>query len=199
MTRIIGLTGYRQSGKSTVSAHLRERHGFHALHAFAGGKVACEAWFQHIGADADIAARMVHGDLRDTPSPLLPCRRDDDGVHAHATPRFFMEMFGNFMGDMMGPEWTAGTEFQRLARLGVTTDIVADSVVYEEEVIRSHGGIIIRIDRAGTAGKGMKSDAAVDRIEPDAVFVNDHDTVEAMLHAFDARFIECASAPSPSP
>lgn len=190
--RLIGLTGMRGVGKSKIADHLRERHGFTSLHAFAGGKVATEALFRHFGATPDLAHRMVHGDLRDTPSDLLPLTAD--GVTHHA-PRFFMELFGNFMATELGPEWTLGSELRILERAGGNDRILVESVVYEAEIIRRAGGMIIRVDRQdpgsrSPTGGGIRTNAAVAGIVPDAVFVNDHPTVLDMLADFDRRFID---------
>lgn len=192
MARIIGLTGYRGTGKSEIARHLCERHGFASVHAFAGGKAASEAYFRHLGASEVMAWEMVHGALRDVPSKLLPimAQHDSPGRRDHATPRYFMEMFGNFMGATLGTDWTAGAEIRRHLRDMPGRDIVLESVVYEDQVVRDFGGVIIRIDRAGALGRGLKTDEAVTRITPDAVFLNEAGTVAEMLSQFDLRFLE---------
>ena len=198
MTRIIGLTGFRQTGKSTIATHLQARHGFIDLHAFAGGKVATEAYFRHLGADEDLAHRMVHGDLRDTPSPLLPLRSDlpEGAAPEHHSPRFFMEMFGNFMGETLGSDWTAGAELRLASERHPGRNLLIQSVVYEVDAIRAQGGTIIRIDRPGAHGRGLKTDRVVEAITPDEIFLNDHGSVEDMLAEFDRRFMESDQAPS---
>ena len=192
MIRILGLTGYRQTGKSTIAAHLKAEHGFVAAHVFAGGKAATEAYFRHLGADDETAHRMVHGDLRDQPSPFLPLRVDlpSGASPEHHSPRFFMEMFGNFMGETLGADWTAGLELKRIQAENPGRDILIESVVYEAEAIRAAGGTIIRIDRPGTSGRGLKTDRAVETITPDAIFTNEHADVASMLAEFDRRFLE---------
>lgn len=191
MTIILGLTGYRNTGKTTIANHLKEHHGFLPLHAFAGGKVACEGFFRHLGADQELAREMVHGSLRDEPSSLLPLRADmvEGTGPEHYSPRFFMEMFGNFMGSTLGPEWTAGLELPKFIAENPGRNILVESVVYEEDVLRAQGATIVQIHRPGQRGNGLKTDAAVDRIQADMHFTNDMASPEEMLAAFDARIM----------
>lgn len=163
---VIGLTGKRGVGKSAAADHLVEVYGFDRAHAFAGGKAATLAYFRHLGAPADVARRMAHGDLRDQPSPFLP---------GNQTPRFFMEKFGRFMGVTLGPDWTLGAELIRHRNAG-TRPLVVESVVYEAPVIRAAGGVIVRIVRPGHAGPtGDETDPVQASINVDTTIVNDGD------------------------
>lgn len=173
---IIGLSGRRRGGKSTLADHLVYRHGFVRLHPFEGGKAACGAYLRHIGVPEDEALRMTHGDLKDTPSAWLPDNQ---------TPRYLMERLGKFMGVDMGPEWTLGQELARSGRLAPDRDIVVESVVYEADVLRSFGGVIIRVDRPGQKIVGVETDAFTDRCTPDHVFRNDLDDIPETLARFD--------------
>jgi hypothetical protein len=162
---LIGLTGRRGVGKSEIAKALEERHGFVKLHAFAGGKAATEAYFRHIGAEEDVAFRMVHGDLRDIRSDLLP---------GGQTPRFFMERFGFFMGHDLGPTWTLGMEIARFQRLHPGKSAIIESVVYEAGVLRAAGGVIVRVERPGHEGVvGIKTDAVQAGIVADETILND--------------------------
>ena len=69
---LIGLTGLRNVGKSTVADLLVEEFGFVKVHAFDGGKYAAREWFRYVTDDEDVADRMVFGDLKDKPSRYLP-------------------------------------------------------------------------------------------------------------------------------
>lgn len=162
--RLIGFTGRRGVGKSEAAAALADKDMVRA-HAFGPGKAMCVAYFRYCGADEDTANRMVHGDLKDVPSPLLPGNR---------TPRYFMERLGAFMGQGLGPEWTLGVELAKVERERPGADVVVESVVYEEPVVRAAGGKIARITRPHHKGpEGEKTDEAEAKIVPDLTIVND--------------------------
>lgn len=174
MTIIIGLAGLRRVGKSTACDHLVQHHGFVRLHPFDGGKAATRAYLTHIGISSDYAWRMTDGDLKDTPCDRLP---------GNATPRSFMEPFGKFMGVEMGPEWTIGMELRRLAEQGHER-IVAESVVYEDEVVRSLGGSIWKLTKSDRLPvEGLKTDAYTMAMQSDLTILNDgsHDDLYRSL------------------
>lgn len=139
---IIGLTGQRSVGKSTAAQIMERQFGFVSVHPYAGGKVAAMAYFRHLGADEDLAWRMVYGDMKDCRSDILPGR---------ATPRHFMEEDGRFRGTVLGYEWTLGAELDRATRKGVRR-IVVESIVYEAPALAARGGLIYRIERPGHQG-----------------------------------------------
>lgn len=161
---IIGLTGKRHVGKSTIADILVEE-GYVRGHAFNGGKFATFAYFLHIGMPYDMAHESVYGALRDTPNDYLPDRE---------TPRFFMERFGQWMGEQLGCSWTLGTELDRIARQDNGRNIVIESVVYEAMSLAARGGKIIRVIRPGHVGPvGIETDFAQASIVADAEIVND--------------------------
>lgn len=162
---MIGLTGSRNVGKSTVANMLVESFGFHRVHAFDGGKVATVAYFIHLGATPTEANEMVYGSLKDVPSDLLPGR---------ATPRFFMEKLGKFFGVTLGPEWTLGLEIGLHRRANPASKLIAESLVYEADLFRAAGGIIVRVVRPGHVGPaGCESDVVQAAIVEDVQLVND--------------------------
>ena len=135
---LIGLTGERGVGKSEFTNHVREMYNFGVSHAFEVGKrLTVHFYVNELQIPHHIAVDMVHGKLKDTPSPYLP---NND------TSRRFMEELGYCLGSKMGPDWTLGIELQRIKndnRLGY----ILDSVVYESDYFIKAGGIIIRIER----------------------------------------------------
>ncbi|MFU0504092.1 nucleoside/nucleotide kinase family protein [Pseudaminobacter sp. NGMCC 1.201702] len=157
---LIGLTGKRNVGKTTVADLLEEEFGFSRAHAFDGGKEASRAYFEHVTGDFEIARRMVWGDLKDQPSPYLP---------GNVAPRYFLERFGHFMGADMGVEWTLAMEIGRLRRSSPRTPIVVESLVYEAPWFKAQGGFVVRVERPGHDGPaGVESDAVQAAVAADA-------------------------------
>jgi hypothetical protein len=158
---MIGLTGLRNVGKSTVANLLEREFGFRKIHAFESGKEAAVTWFAEATGDIDRAVRMVHGDLKDKPCADLP-----GGV----APRYFLERFGKFMGVEMGIEWTLAIEVAKARREAPGRPIVVESVVYEADWFRAQGGVVWRLERPGhNSPTGRDSDAAQALIREDFV------------------------------
>jgi len=156
---MIGLTGLRNVGKSTVANLLEKEYAFTKCHAFDAGKEAAEAYFCAIGADSETAWEMVYGDLKDQPSEYLP-----GGV----APRYFLERFGKFMGVDMGVEWTLGAEITAARTRKPGRLIVVESLVYEADWFRSQGGLVVRLERPGHVGPiGVESDAVQALVKAD--------------------------------
>ena len=156
---MIGLTGKRNVGKSTVANMLESDYGFNKVHAFESGKEAACTYFAEVTGDMDLAVRMVHGDLKDKPSPYLP---------GNVEPRHFLERFGQFMGVDMGIEWTLAMELRRAARTHPRAPIVVESVVYEAGWFKARGGVVLRLLRPGHEGPvGVSSDKAQATVDAD--------------------------------
>lgn len=160
---LLGLTGLRNVGKSTVAEMLEEECGFVRCHAFAAGKEAARTYFAYIVGDPIIADEMVYGELKDQPCASLP-----DGV----SPRYFLERFGHFMGATMGTSWTLGLEIAIARRRYPGRSIVVESLVYEAPWFKAQGGKVLRLVRPGHAGpQGLESDSVQAGIVSDAVIV----------------------------
>ncbi len=158
---MIGITGKRNVGKSTVATLLEERYGFARAHAFDGGKEAARAFFEHITGNFEIADSMVYGRLKDTPSTYLP---------GNVAPRYFLEKFGHFMGQTMGVEWTLAMEIGRLRRISPRAPIVVESLVYEAPWFIRQGGFVLRLERPDHEGPaGVESDSVQAGIAADYI------------------------------
>jgi hypothetical protein len=175
---IIGLAGYRKTGKSEIAKHLCEKHGFRSVHPFEVWKEGLKAMYRAIGIDEATAEGMVRGNLKDTPHPELPNGHDS---------RYLMERVGKFSGTDLGPEWTLGLSLRQVELLYPDANLVIESIVYEVDVVREFGGHIIKIERPGTEGAGLETDAATKLIVPDSSFTNDSDDLEMMKIEFESH------------
>lgn len=147
---LLGITGLRNVGKTTTANHLVDEYDFTKTHPFEGGKVAAQAFFEHVTGSAYLANEMVNGRLKDKPSEFLP---------DNATPRSYLEKTGQFAGVELGVKWTLGLEVERAKRLNPGLPIVVESVVYEIKWFREQGGKILRLERPDFDNpKGESSD-----------------------------------------
>lgn len=158
---LVGLTGRRNVGKTTAANILVEEYNFDRAHPFDGGKEMCVTYYERLGIEKAIALRMVNGDLKDTPNPLMP-----GGVSS----RYLMERFGKFMGVSMGYDWTLGVEIKRLRQL--KKNIIVESIVYEADYLKQQGGVIIRLERDGVSVEGGESDSFQANVKEDFTVLN---------------------------
>ncbi|MFG6083424.1 hypothetical protein ACEUZ9_004684 [Paracoccus litorisediminis] len=178
---VIGLAGFRQVGKSHVADHLVRHHGFVKVHPFDGGKAMARTYYERIGIDTETAWQMTDGKMKDTPCALLP-----GGVPS----RFFMEKFGEFMGVVMGPEWTMGKEIECALKKGHHQRLLVESLVYEDQTLRALGGQIWKVERPSVVGTpGLKTDAYTAKMVVDAILMNDFETHAELYDEVD-RFVE---------
>ena len=67
--------------------------------------------------------------------------------------------------------------------------LIIESIVYEGDVLLDFGGHILMIDRPGTEGKGLDTDAATKLITPDSRFLNDGNELDVMLMEFEGHLM----------
>ena len=129
---IIGLTGYKGSGKSEV-ARILERQGYARLR-FAG---AVKDMLRVLGLDDD----ELDGNLKEVPNPILGGK----------TPRHAMQTLGTEWGRVMISDdlWTRVIE-RRLFEARAGELFVIDDVRFQNEaaMIRRMVGVIWRVYRA---------------------------------------------------
>lgn len=161
---IIGFTGLAGSGKSECAHRLIAHHGF-VRGKFAGAlKEMMRALLRYRGADAATIERMVEGDLKEVPSPLLNGR----------TSRHAMQTLGTEWGrDCICPELWVDTEMDARA---AATNLVFDDVRFPNEAaaIKRAGGLVVSIKRpgAGVGAAGHSSENGVGAV--DLTIVNNH-------------------------
>lgn len=153
--RVIAFTGLAGSGKSTAADVLHAR-GYWRV-KFAG---PLKAMMRAIGlSDAEI-----EGGLKEVPCARLAGR----------TPRYAMQTIGTDWGrDMIGPTlWTGLWLAEAKAVLADGGAVVCDDCRFpnEVEVVRSIGGVVIRVEGRGGIAGGHASEAQT--FDPDAVINN---------------------------
>lgn len=145
MNKLVGLVGNKHVGKSLISTHLKNTHGFTEL-AFASPlKIQLSDWFC-------LPIDNFHDQVKKE-------KTDDDlGV----SPRRLMQVLGNLIRDELPkklPElnmgrkslwtWIMERRVQEIQEMKKGSKIVISDVRFLEELefIRSRGGVLIYIDR----------------------------------------------------
>jgi hypothetical protein len=133
--RLIALTGYAGSGKSTMADILACEHGFTVV-KFAG---PLKDMLRVLG----LGDREIEGDLKEQPCQLL----------AGHTPRRAMQTLGTEWGrDLFGQDFWVGIAMHKVrAVLDQGGRAVIDDCRFPNEVaaIKAAGGVVVRIVRPG--------------------------------------------------
>jgi len=152
---IIGICGYRHSGKSEIAKLLCERA--FTRKPFAG---PLKAMLAAVG----LANEELNGSRKELPSLLL-CGR---------TPRWAMQSIGTNWGrDLIHPDlWVTLWIASVTPMLGFP--VVADDVRFPNEVAAIHelGGEVWRITRPGCESDGHESEAHVNNLDVDTEIYN---------------------------
>ncbi|GJD31478.1 hypothetical protein PMNALOAF_2737 [Methylobacterium adhaesivum] len=137
---VVGITGLAGSGKSTAAERLISRHGFERGKFANALKEMLRTLLRYRGADEATIERMIEGDLKEVPSPLLNGR----------SPRHAMKTLGTEWGrDEINEDLWVDTETASVLRRK-PEKIVFDDVRFPNEVaaIRRLGGQIWRVSRS---------------------------------------------------
>lgn len=155
---IIGITGYAQSGKSSIGQILCERQWIKT--AFAA---PLKAMLQTMG----LSHEQLYGVFKEVPSNLL-CGK---------TPRFAMQTLGTEWRDLIGQDlWTRIwlKEIRRLQAEGESNIFVDDlRFPHEVEAVRKLKGKIWKVQRQGVAKAfDHASENLIDGLEFDVLIQN---------------------------
>jgi hypothetical protein len=151
---LIGLCGRIGSGKTSAALHLVDQHCF-TRHRMAD---PIKRMLRCLGLDE------VHtdGDFKEVPSPLLGGK----------TPRYAMQTLGtNWARDMICNDLWINAWRATLP----DGDVVCDDIRFpnEADLVRSLGGIVVRVDRPGMDRVGQTLHASEHiRFESDLVIIN---------------------------
>lgn len=175
---VIGLVGLKQSGKSTVARRLVEEHSFSRGRFAAALKDMLGVLLRYRGASDALVERMIEGDLKEIPSPLL------NGT----TPRHAMQTLGTEWGrDCIHNDLWVDTEVASVGR-SLTKRVLFEDVRFENEVraIRSLGGVIWQVQRPGQVANDRHASEQL-RVSPDQTVSNDGSIGD--LHAIVDRLV----------
>jgi len=163
MTFVVGISGKKGSGKDTAGKALCEKLGFKEIKFATPLKLMLGALLWYRGADEHLIERMLDGDLKEVPSPLLNGR----------TPRYAMQTLGTEWGRNLIHEDLWIDTFQDKAK---TFDrVVNTDTRFPNEVgkIFDMDGIVIKVERDVLAsGDEHPSEALVDTLTVDHIVKN---------------------------
>ena len=130
------------SGKTTLALGLRG-HGYVRCRFADPLKAMLSAFLTHQGEHPDMVARMLDGDLKETPAATLAGR----------TPRHAMRCLGTEWGrDCMAPDiWVNAAMMRAGDEIEAGRRVVFDDMRFENEAaaIKRAGGMLVRITRPG--------------------------------------------------
>lgn len=158
--RIIGIAGYKGSGKSTISNFFVQNYGCQRL-AFADP-------IKKMLAVLGLSDTQLYGADKEEPTPIL------DGH----TARYAMQTLGTEWGRMMiGPNlWINAWKHHAdlFWRAHPKSAIVVDDVRFcdEADFIRGHGGVIIKVVRPDCASSDHASENQIEDLKSDALIMN---------------------------
>ena len=145
--KIIALTGYKQSGKSTVARILQEQFGFTRM-AFADPI----KWAVREIYDLSFAQLYGPGTLKEDVDPRYDL-----------TPRQIMQRFGTEVCRQIHPDTWVMNLRRRMDTIEAPKGIVIDDLRFdnEAEAVHDWGGEVWHINRPGYRGDGHTSEALI--------------------------------------
>lgn len=182
--RLIGITGYKRSGKDTAAEVMAAILGFQRI-AFAGPlKDAVRAILRAQGLDDATIEECINGDLKEAPCPYLQ----------HKSPRYAMQTLGTEWGrELLGGYIWVKAALNRASNSDVGTIITDVRFPNEADAVRVAGGVMVRVSRPETEpdmGDTLHpSEAGIASIEADYVIRNDmsRDDFQTEVAAFTWR------------
>jgi len=179
-SNLIAVVGKKGAGKDTLSEVLLARG--YANVKFAGGlKAMLATLLAYQGADEATIERMIEGDLKEVPTPLLQGK----------TPRHAMQTLGNEWGrELIGKDLWVDAMVKRLDNCpkAVVTDCRYPN---ELELLRQRGASAVRVRASDEKSDDVhESEAHIDSLAVDAEFLNDKSEGVHWSRAQFERFLE---------
>lgn len=180
MTYLIGLTGYKGSGKTTAANYL-VAHGF--------VRISFAEPLKQMLITMGLTEEHIYGDKKETPLEILGGK----------TPRWAMQTLGTEWGRQLICDdlWVRVAEASVCKALTGTPrySAVIDDCRFlnEAAMIRNHKGTIIRITRSGYAASQHASETEMDSIQNDFTIFNDGEK-ESLFKRLDEIMTEVENA-----
>jgi dephospho-CoA kinase len=172
---LIGITGYKRSGKDTV-AQIMVQHSNFERYAFADTiKAGCKVLF-------DWNDDHVYGDLKEEidprwgVSPRQMLQIFGTEIFQYGIPKLFPEY-----AKIVGRSFWVKRTFAEIEKNKDTNNIVIPDVRFHHEVdaIRARGGLIFKVVRSGYKSDGHESEEHIKEIDADYTILN-NDTLEQL-------------------
>jgi hypothetical protein len=174
---IIAITGYKCSGKDTLSKYISEKYKYKEVKISSNLKDMIKLSFDMNDIDLEYKKDTIHEKWGVTPRVLM----DFLGTHV------FQYEIDKIMPNMDRKFWIHKTlnafNSQNL------TPIVISDLRFEHELIelRKYSSCIVKIYRKDTSKDGFVSESEIDKLNAD-IIINNNTTVEDMLKEFDIKF-----------
>ncbi len=166
---LIGFAGYMGCGKTTLATALCDEYSFTRVSFAHPLKEMLTQLLRARTSDALLINRMLYGDLKNVPSPLLEGK----------SPRQALQWLGTEWGrDLIGTNLWTNTALDTVKMSG--RDVVIDDVRFPNEVdaIRRAGGVTIWVHRDGVERQSAHESEALTRGHCDGGVVNDANPVD---------------------
>lgn len=156
MPFILGVTGFKRSGKSEIRKYLVRTYGFTVI-------PMAKPLKDMLQVGLGLTDEEVSGSLKEVPCEAL----------GDQTPRHAMQTLGTEWGRMMIHDklWVSRWKVNALE---ATSDVVADDVRFQNEsdAIRDLGGKILRVTRPGSKATAHPSEQALEDLTVDCSIWN---------------------------
>jgi hypothetical protein len=174
---LIGITGFKQSGKSTAAKYMEEHHGFVRLNFK-------DALIEEIKQNFPDLLKEIHHNCY----PLVTCT-DDLFTIKPPLIRTLMQNYGTEVRRREDPKyWIRQWQLKNAELHRQGKNVVVDDVrfINEAEAIRFHGGVIVRVFRPDIlTGGDHQSEAEQLQIIPDYAIRAKKGEQEKIYQAFN--------------
>jgi len=180
LPRVIGITGYKYTGKDTISDYLCKKYGYTRV-AFADPlKTICGMLF-------GFNNEQLHGSLKETADPkwfnLTPRK-----VLQFVGTELFRNNMKNLHPNFKDEFWVQCTErtIRNILDSDTNAHVVVSDVRFANEcdMITRLNGVVIRVDRPNTGGDMHESEVSIATL-PVKCVVNNHGSIDDLHNNID--------------